>query len=108
MIAAGDPWVQDAVITGHDRREVCALVIPRPGTQAPDLQQLLDALAARSTGGTTRIARAMLLPVPLSIDAGEITDKGSINQRAVLKARAGQVEMLYTEPTAPQVLKAKG
>lgn len=107
MIAAGDPWVQDAVITGHDRREVCALVIPRPGTQAPDLQQLLDALAARSTGGTTRIARAMLLSVPLSIDAGEITDKGSINQHAVLKARADLVEMLYTQPSAPQVLKAK-
>jgi feruloyl-CoA synthase len=49
----------------------------------------------------------MLLTSPLSIDAGEITDKGSINQRAVLKARADLVEMLYTEPYAPQVLKAK-
>jgi feruloyl-CoA synthase len=112
VIAAGDPWVQDAVITGHDRREVCALVIARPGTpDTPELRQslqrLLDALAARSTGGTSRIARAMLLTGPLSIDAGEVTDKGSINQRAVLKARADLVEMLYTEPTAPQVLKAK-
>ncbi len=107
IIAAGDPWVQDAVIAGHDRREVCALVIPRPGTHSPDLQQLLDALAARSTSGTTRIARAMLLTGPLSIDAGEITDKGSINQHAVLKARADLVEMLYAEPTAPQVLSAR-
>ncbi len=107
LIAAGDPWVQDAVITGHDRREVCALVIPRPGTQAPDLQQLLDTLAARSTGGSTRIARALLLAAPLSIDAGEITDKGSINQRAVLEARADLVEMLYREPYAPQVLSAR-
>jgi len=107
IIAAGDPWVQDAVIAGHDRREVCALVIPRPGTQAPDLQKLLDTLAARSTGGTTRIARAMLLTGPLSIDAGEITDKGSINQHAVLKARADLVEMLYAQPTAPQVLSAR-
>jgi feruloyl-CoA synthase len=113
IIAAGDPWVQDAVIAGHDRREVCALVIPRPGT--PDtpalrhsLQRLLDALAARSTGGSNRIARAVLLTGPLSIDAGEITDKGSINQRAVLEARADLVEMLYTEPCAPQVLKANG
>jgi feruloyl-CoA synthase len=112
VIAAGDPWVQDAVITGHDRREVCALVIPRPGT--PDtpalrqsLQRVLDALAARSTGGANRIARAMPLRGPLSIDAGEITDKGSINQRAVLKARADLVEMLYTKPYAPQVLEAK-
>ncbi len=107
VIAAGDPWVQDAVIAGHDRREVCALVIPRPGTQAPDLQQLLDTLAARSTGGSTRIARALLLAAPLSIDAGEITDKGSINQRAVLEARADLVEMLYREPYAPQVLSAR-
>jgi feruloyl-CoA synthase len=107
VIAAGDPWVQDAVIAGHDRRDVCALVIPRPGTQAPDLQGLLDTLAARSTGGSTRIARALLLAAPLSIDAGEITDKGSINQRAVLAARADLVEMLYTEPYGPQVLRAK-
>jgi feruloyl-CoA synthase len=99
--------VQDAVIAGHDRRDVCALVIPRPGTQAPDLQGLLDTLAARSTGGSTRIARALLLAAPLSIDAGEITDKGSINQRAVLAARADLVEMLYTEPYGPQVLRAK-
>ncbi len=107
IIAAGDPWVQDAVIAGHDRREVCALVIPRPGTSGPDLQQLLDALAAQSTGGSTRIARAILLTGPLSIDAGEITDKGSINQRAVLKARADLVELLYAEPCAPQVLRAR-
>ena len=107
IIAAGDPWVQDAVITGHDRDEVCALVIPRPGAKNPDLQRLLDTLAAQSTGSSTRIARALLLPGPLSVDAGEITDKGSINQRAVLKCRADLVEMLYTEPAAPQVLKAR-
>ena len=107
IIAAGDPWVQDAVIAGHDRDEVCALVIPRPGAKDPDLQHLLDTLAAQSTGSSTRIARALLLPGPLSVDAGEITDKGSINQRAVLKCHADLVEMLYTEPAAPQVLKAR-
>jgi feruloyl-CoA synthase len=106
-IAAGDPWVQDVVIAGHDRDEVCALVIPRPGAKAPDLQMLLDMLAASATGSSNRIARALLLPGPLSIDAGEITDKGSVNQRAVLKCRVDLVEMLYTEPYAPRVLKAK-
>jgi feruloyl-CoA synthase len=105
LIAVGNPWVQDAVIAGHDRDEVCALVIPRPGAR-PDLQRLLDALAAESTGSSNRIARAMLLAHPLSIDAGEITDKGSINQRAVLRARADLVEMLYAQSDAPQVLKA--
>jgi feruloyl-CoA synthase len=99
--------VQDVVLAGHDRDEVCALVIPRPGAKDPNLQKLLDALAAASTGSSNRIARAMLLTGPLSIDAGEITDKGSVNQRAVLKCRADLVEMLYTEPYAPQVLKAK-
>jgi feruloyl-CoA synthase len=49
----------------------------------------------------------MLLTGPLQIDAGEITDKGSVNQRAVLKCRADLVEMLYTEPYAPQVRKAR-
>jgi feruloyl-CoA synthase len=107
LIAEGDPWVQDAVIAGHDRSEVCALVIARPGAHAPDLQRLLDTLAARSTGSSTRIARAVLLGGPLSIDAGEITDKGSINQRAVLAARADLVEMLYREPYGPQVSRAK-
>jgi len=107
VIAAGDPWVQDVVLAGHDRNEVCALVIPRPGAQDPDLQKLLDALAARSTGSSNRIARALLLPGPLSIDAGEITDKGSVNQRAVLRARADLVELLYAEPAAPPVLKAR-
>jgi feruloyl-CoA synthase len=106
-IAAGDPWVQDVVVAGHDRDEVCALVIPRPGAQGLDLQKLLDALAASSTGSSNRVARAMLLPGPLSIDAGEITDKGSVNQRAVLKWRADLVEMLYTEPYDPRVLKAR-
>jgi feruloyl-CoA synthase len=105
-IAAGDPWVQDIVIAGHDRAEICALVIPRPGA-TPDLQGLLDKLAARSTGSSNRVARAVLLAGPLSIDAGEITDKGSINQRAVLQCRADLVEMLYTEPYAPPVLKAR-
>jgi feruloyl-CoA synthase len=107
VIAAGDPWVQDAVITGHDRGEVCALVIARPGAKDPDLQRLLDALAARSTGSSTRIARALLLAGPLSIDAGEITDKGSVNQRAVLQSRAELVEMLYREPYASSVVSAK-
>ena len=71
------------------------------------LQKALDALAAGATGSSNRIARALILEEPPSIDAGEITDKGSINQRAVLRTRANLVELLYSEPAAPQVLKAK-
>ena len=115
LSAAGAPYVQDSVITGHDRDEVGALIFPNlQACKALDgralrafLEDLLGRLAAQSTGSSTRIARALLLEIAPSIDSGEITDKGSINQRAVLRTRADLVEMLYTEPYAPQVLKAK-
>ncbi len=109
IIAAGTPWVQDAVIAGHDRHELTALVIPRAGTpNTPELrtacQQVLDQVARTGTGNSTVIARAILLTDPLSIDAGEITDKGSVNQRSVLKARAQLVADLYANPSPPNVI----
>ena len=67
-------------------------------------QGLIDMLALEASSSSTRIARAMLLTAPLSIDAGEITDKGSINQRAVLKARAALVEELYAAAPSPRVI----
>ena len=51
---------------------------------------------ATATGSSTRITRAILLDTPLSIDRGEVTDKGSINQRAVLEHRAALIEELYS------------
>ena len=116
LAAAGAPYLQDSVITGHDRDEVGALVFPNlhackglaPEALRAILQRALDGLAGQATGSSQRIARALLLQEPPSIDAGEVTDKGSINQRAVLRTRADLVEMLYSEPAAPQVLKAKG
>ena len=109
IMAAGTPWVQDAVIAGHDRDELTALVIPRAGTpNTPELRDacrdVLDKVASSATGASTTIARAVLLTDPLSIDAGEITDKGSINQRAVLKARARLVEDLYADPSPPHII----
>ena len=68
-------------------------------------EQRLDALAANATGSASHIARAVLLGVPPSIDAGEITDKGSINQRAVMSSRARLVEDLYAEPAPDHVLR---
>ena len=115
LAAAGAPYVQDSVITGHDRDEVGALLflnlqttrdMTREALRA-HVQQVLDRLAAEATGSSNRIARALVLEEPPSIDAGEVTDKGSINQRTVLRTRADLVEMLYTEPLALQVLKAK-
>jgi feruloyl-CoA synthase len=66
--------------------------------------ELIVALACEATGSSTRITRAMLLDTPPSIDAAEVTDKGSINQRAVLKARAALVDELYAEPPGPLIV----
>ena len=117
IIAAGAPHVQDAVLTGINLKEVGALIFPTAACRAlsglsPDaalkdvlesapvqarLQKLLDALAATSTGSASHIARAHLMADPPSIDKGEVTDKGSINQRAVLKHREALVNALHDD-----------
>jgi feruloyl-CoA synthase len=66
----------------------------------------LAALARRSSGSSNRIARALLLATPPSIDVGEVTDKGSLNQRAVLANRATLVERLYQTPPHPEIIYA--
>jgi feruloyl-CoA synthase len=110
VISAGAPIIQDAVITGHDRDAIGALIFPNlAGCRAlcpeatkdaaladliglPTIRERLAAgLAAHNAanpGSSTRVTRALLLAEPPSIDAGEITDKGYINQRAVLERRA--------------------
>ena len=125
-IAAGAPYVRDIVIAGHDRAYVAALVIPdieacrtlcpdlNAGAAAVDimsaqsvrekLRALFERLARDATGSSNRIERVLVLAAPLSIDVGEITDKGSINQRAVLDHWAQLVALLYAEPAAPEVI----
>ena len=129
IVAAGDPCVQDAVITGLNRDSVGALIFPRldecrrlagldPDAPAPQVlhsaavraffEDMLDRLAQQSTGSANRVARAHLLAEPPSIDKGELTDKGSINQRAVLMHRAALVEALYEGAAAdPFVIVAR-
>jgi feruloyl-CoA synthase len=130
VITAGAPYVQDAVITGHDRDRLGMLVFllpaaadlmaaesrsaANPATVAADpavrawAQRWLDGLAARATGSSQRIERAWLLADAPSAALGEITDKGSINQRACLRNRAAVVDALHAvQPEAP-VLIAKG
>ena len=68
---------------------------------------LLDSLNRGATGGATTIARLRLMEVAPSLDLGEITDKGSINQRAVLTQRAGLVDAMYdTAQRDPAVIVA--
>jgi len=126
IIVAGAPYVQDVVLTGLNQKEVGALIFPSPacrtlsglGADAPwsavlasepvraRMQALLDELAAQATGSANRIARALLLEEPPSIDRGEITDKGSINQRAVLKHRDALVQALH-DGTAAGILQPR-
>jgi feruloyl-CoA synthase len=65
-------------------------------------------LLATSTGSSTRITRAMLIDTPLSIDRGEVTDKGSINQRAVLDHRGPLIEQLYSPVLTARVIALEG
>ncbi len=126
IIAAGAPYVQDAVLTGINSKEVGAMVFPTAAVRAlgrlpleaplaevlasaPVLarfQRLLDELAATSSGSASRIARLLLLDQPPSIDLGEVTDKGSINQSAVLRQRQALVNALH-DGSAPGILKPK-
>src|SRR5207302_7725849 len=104
LIAAADPLIQDAVITGHDRDELGALVFL--SAAAKDLKpevirsRLICALRGFSGGSSTCPAPPMLMTEPPSIDANEITDKGYMNQRAVLERRAAFVDRLYSSDEA--------
>jgi len=124
IISEGAPYVQDVVITGLNRDDVGALVFPRldelrklaslPSdssasevVDAPAVRAFFASLLARlnrdATGGANTIARMRLLETPPSLDRGEITDKGSINQAAVLSHRESIVEALY-DPRRPDSL----
>jgi feruloyl-CoA synthase len=117
IIAAGAPYVQDAVITGINRNGVGALLFTTGAVRqlaglpadaplrevlesAPvqaHFQRVLNDLARDATGSANRVARMHLLHEPPSIDKGEVTDKGSINQRAVLKHRDALVEDFHED-----------
>ena len=127
IIAAGAPYVQDAVLTGINGKEVGALIFPAAACRqlsglgadaslrevlesAPvqsHFQGVLNELAGQATGSATRIARAHLMHEPASIDKGEITDKGSINQRAVLKNRAVLAAAMHAD-ALPFTIKSEG
>jgi feruloyl-CoA synthase len=120
------PYVRDVVIAGADRDDIAVLAFPEivacrklcadlPADAKPaviladarvrrQLATLLSRLAALNPGSSTRVCRMLLLEEPASMDLGEMTDKGSINQRAVLKQRAALVDELYAELPSPRVI----
>ena len=125
LIAACAPLMRDVVIAGINRDEVSALVIldldgcrvVNPALPADDLaaaasdalirdafRERMTRFLATATGSSNRITRAILIDTPLSIDRGEVTDKGSINQRAVLDHRSRLIEDLYSPTPAAHVI----
>jgi feruloyl-CoA synthase len=128
------PFVRDVVITGHDRDDVgmmifadvdaCCALCPAgslrsgTGSTASDIlrheavrqrfRDLLAAFAAEATGSSNRVSRAILLEEPPSLDAREITDKGSLNQRAVLEHRVALVEELYGSRDSDLIFRLEG
>ena len=126
IVAHFSPLLRDAVITGDGRDVVGMLVVLDPdgcrracpalreGAELaeiaahPDvgdrLRQLLATFRQTSTGSSTRVERLIVLDSPLSLDRQEVTDKGSINQRAVIASRAHLVTDLYTDPLPLHVI----
>jgi feruloyl-CoA synthase len=125
ILAEGAPCVQDVVVTGPDRDDVGILIFPRLDEccriarlvdSAPSeevlsalpvrefFQRLVDRLWATGSGSASRVARACVLRELPSIDRSEVTDKGSINQRAVLRHRASTVDALYMANDAEVIL----
>jgi feruloyl-CoA synthase len=125
FVAHCAPYVTDVVVAGHDRDDAAALVVPNLpacrdlaglGGGATDAEALmhpkvretfaalLAAFNASAAGSSGRFARILLMEDPPSLDTGELTDKGSINQRAVLAHRADLVEELYAKEPSPRAL----
>ena len=128
LISQGAPYVQDAVITGMNRDDIGVMIFPRlehcqklaglpagsPAQQILDSEPVRAAFAAlmaklnlSATGSATRIAFLHLLVEPPSVDQHEITDKGSINQRAVLTRRAALIESMYSGEDQRMIVAAK-
>ncbi len=122
LVAACSPLIFDAVICGQDKNYASAMVWPSPaaveaygraaggdlaqalGKLTTDIAEKIRAHNAAEKGSSRRIKRFTVLTTPPSIDAGEITDKGYVNQRAVQDARADTVARLYADPLDPGVV----
>ncbi len=116
-VSALSPLAQDVVVAGHDRDEVGLLVFPSAALRAlaGDADGTADgaalgrhaAVQARvrealgpvyaGAGSSQRARRVVILSSAPSLDAGEITDKGYVNQGAVLGQRGEEVERLFSE-----------
>ena len=98
------PYVRDVVIAAPDRDAIAVLALPERAECAEDIAirgeigRRLAAFARDYKASSMRVARLAFLTDPLSVDAGEITDKGSLNQRAILRNRPALIAALYAAP----------
>ena len=125
-VGALAPFALDVVVAGHDRDEIGLLIFPTPALRAlvpedvtssyqdaepgrhPMVRSvILEGLRhlARDSGTSQRAARAVILSGPPSLEAGEITDKGYVNQRAVLTLRADDVKRLFSDADSVIVIE---
>ncbi len=112
VVSALAPYAQDVVITGHDRSEIGALVfLSEAGRALPaeemagHVRRALTALRREGAGSSQTPTRVLLLPDSPQAAAGEITDKGYVNQRLVLARRAVDVQALYASPPDARVIR---
>ncbi|MCA7118683.1 MAG: feruloyl-CoA synthase [Acidibrevibacterium sp.] len=104
------PHVRDVVIAAPDRDAIAVLALPERAEYADDaairaeIARRLAAFARDYPGSSMRVARLAFLTDPLSVDAGEITDKGSLNQRAILRNRPALIDRLYAEPASLDII----
>jgi feruloyl-CoA synthase len=104
------PELRDVVITGENREFIAVLGIPiDPGAVNDEavrdrLQAKLIALARETSGSARRVLRFAFLTAQLSIDTGELTDKGAISQRTILRRHSDAVDALYADPPAGHVI----
>lgn len=97
LLGALDGLVSDLVLADDNRPYLAILAWPKPGATLEAVVERLRGFNAQSHGNSSRIARVMLLDRPPSVDDHELSDKGSINRRAVLDARAREVEQLFVD-----------
>jgi feruloyl-CoA synthase len=107
LLDACAPLVTDAVIAGENRDAIGILLFPGPNATRDAIAERIAAHNAKHPANSQVVVRARLLAEPPSIDAGEITDKGYINQRAVLDRRAADVESLFAEPCPGDVIELR-
>jgi feruloyl-CoA synthase len=120
IVAACSPWILDAIIVGQDKPFVTAMVWPSAAamkmlqaeeSDVPAAERLaqriragIEAHNATAGGSSRRIARVLILTEPPSIEAGEITDKGYVNQRLTIERRKEQADGLYLDPPPAGVI----